>query len=129
MTYFPKLKMGMNRKNSIDGLFPLHSERRLGAVATVSATIDQARLKVRPPQVAVVNCNSATPERWQSGRMRRFAKLPAVGPLQSFQQLTTGSRGFKMGSLCLIRVYLLPTLLPEKPEADAPRWSSIRSRR
>jgi len=44
---FPETKMGMNRKNSIDGLFPLHSERRLGAVATVSATIDQARLKER----------------------------------------------------------------------------------
>ena len=37
---FLETKMGMNRKNSIDGLFPLHSERRLAAVATVSATIE-----------------------------------------------------------------------------------------
>jgi hypothetical protein len=38
-----------------------------------------------------------TPERWQSGRMRRFAKPPSVLPLQSSQQLTCGSKCSQMG--------------------------------
>ena len=44
--------------------------------------------------------------------MRRFAKPPAVLPLQSSQQLTCGSKCSQVGWFSLIWVYLLPALLP-----------------
>jgi len=68
----------------------------------------------------LVTAYLSTAERWQSGRMRRFAKPAAVDPLQSSQQLRGGSRCAKVGWSRLNRVYLLPTLLPTFVRIDVP---------
>ena len=45
---------------------------------------------VRCQKIERGKLEAGKPERWQSGRMRRFAKPRGVLPLQSFQLLTFG---------------------------------------